>query len=373
MRKTRVIVPTVYHADCPTVRSRLFLWSEMLVNKSFEFTFLILGDGIKEVCPGITYWGYKNYLDLIRIVLNLRKEDYDIILSCKPYSISGVLPYLMSRIRRMGYLLDVDDRIFPSEINKWWRLPLYVQEWCAERLMMWMKPLTVVASRALKDYWGDHVEYVPNTVKLSAFSRHMVSSNAIKENFGIHGPVVVWPAVFFQEIDRTYVLEIFDFIQKMRKGIALLVLGSGDYLASVKATAHQLRLSNVHFGGAVDHGQMPSLYASADAGILPLRNNHYDACKGPIKLYEYMAMELPVIATPIGEPREMVEKAHCGILIPFDNPAKAAMNIIELLESGERLKQLGRNGRAYLEHHQSLQAQAERIENMLLMTQNQMR
>lgn len=361
----RVVIPTVYRADCPTVRSRLLPLCRELVPHGYSFQFLVLGEGEKEAEPGISYRGYRDYLELVRRVLALSPGDADLILACKAYSVTGLLSLLVARAKGMGYLLDVDDRTFPSEINKWWRLPLYLQEWLVERLLMKLRPPTSVASRALADYWGRHALYVPNSAALEVFHRPDWDPEFIRKRHGVQGQVVIWPAVFFQETDRRYALEIFRSLAQLGCAATLLVLGDGDYLPDLKARAAALGLENVLFAGSVPYGEMPNYYASASAGLLPLRDNHYDACKGPIKLYEYMAMELAVIATDIGEPRQMVTRADCGILVPFRAPQQAARRIAELLNAPQELRRRGANGRRYLEQEHRFGHQAEKLRELM--------
>lgn len=365
-KKVKVVVPTIYRPECPTIQSRLYPLCLLLVKRGFNFTFLVLKEGSEEINPGIVYRGYKNYIELVSILLRLSCKDADIIFACKSYSITGLLSFLVAKVRRIAYVLDVDDRIFPSEINKWWRVPLYVQEWLADRFLQWMKPPTTVASKALKKYYGGHAVYIPNSADLAFFTKEKWHSDAIRNRFNLDRPVVIWPAVFFQETDRQYVLDIFRRIQDRMAGVKLLVVGDGEYLSVLKETSVKLGLSNIVFAGAIDYEGMPHLYASADAGLLPLRDNHYDDCKGPIKLYEFMAMELPVIATPIGEPRDIILRADCGVLVPFNDSGKAADVIINLLESKEKLAALGKNGRLYLKKCQSLEMQADILEQVFL-------
>lgn len=363
----KVVIPTVHRADCPTIHSRLLPWCRVLTRNGFTFTFLVLEGGAIKDYPGVVFRGYKNYLELAMIIARLSKPDCDVILSCKPYSLTGVLSWLVARSRRIAYVLDVDDRIFPSEINKLWRLPVYLQEWCMEQFLRQLKPTTIVASRALADYWGPHAHYIPNTVDLEIFSLQKFGEEKAERNrLKLSGRVIIWPAVFFQEVDRDYILEIFYYISLKAKNISLLIVGDGEYLPAVKHKVETIKLTNVKFAGAVDHAHMPKLYAAVDAGILPLRDNHYDACKGPIKLYEYMAMELPVIATPVGEPEYVIRNADCGVVIPIKNAAKAADLIIDLFSSEERLRTVGLNGRSYLEKFQHLGSLAEKVKNVLL-------
>jgi glycosyltransferase involved in cell wall biosynthesis len=361
----------VYDPSCPTLRSRLYPLCRQLAERNYEFTFFVLGNKTEEISPGITYKGYKDYKELVTLTMRLHRENVDAVIACKSYSITGFLSYLVAKSKGFGYLLDIDDRTFPSEINKWWRIPLYIQELLIEKIMMLLKPPTTVASKALQKYWGTHAVYMPNSADLTFFNKTKWLSNICKEKHNIAGKVVIWPAVFFQEVDRNYAVEIFDVISIKRKDIALLILGAGEYLPHIQNKVQKRGTQNIIFAGEIDFEEMPRYYASADAGLLPLRDNHYDACKGPIKLYEYMAMELPIIATPVGEPKEMIEAADCGVFIPFNDAEKASDVIIDLLESKEKLNSLGKNGRTYLKKFQTLEKLAETFESVLSSTVSQ--
>lgn len=361
-----MVVPTPYDVDCPTVRSRLIPLCASLVKKGYAFTFLVQGRGTEEVASGITCRGYGNYLELLRIIGCLGPGETDIVFACKPYSITGMASFIIAKLRGLAYVLDVDDRTFPSEIIKWWRLPLYIQEWCVERFLMLARPLTVVASSTLAVYWGNHVAYIPNSADLKRFSKSRWNSGIIRDRFRIQSPVVIWPAVFFQETDRDYVLKIFSCIQAKGSNISLLVIGDGEYLPFIREKAKRMGMANVVFAGRIHYEEMPHYYASADAGILPLRNSHYDACKGPIKLYEYMAMELPVIATDTGEPKAVLENAGCGIIVPFEEPDRAANMIIELFSTPELLRNMGDIGRRFLLERQSFEHLAEKLETIFI-------
>ena len=58
-------------------------------------------------------------------------------------------------------------------------------------------------------------------------------------------------------------------------------------------------LPNVHFLPACAHGDAPAIYAGFDVGLIPYRINPYTEGLSPLKLYEYLAMGVPVVATPL--------------------------------------------------------------------------
>lgn len=70
-------------------------------------------------------------------------------------------------------------------------------------------------------------------------------------------------------------------------------------------------LPNVHFLPACSHAEAPSFYAGFDVGLIPYRLNPYTEGLSPLKLYEYLAMGVPVVATPLPYLRR--EQTHIRI------------------------------------------------------------
>jgi glycosyltransferase involved in cell wall biosynthesis len=78
--------------------------------------------------------------------------------------------------------------------------------------------------------------------------------------------------------------------------------------------------SNLLFAGAVPHRVVPSVLSAFDAGLIPFRLGPEGANASPIKLYEYLAAGLPVLATPIAEAEAVPE-----VLVASDAPGFAAL------------------------------------------------
>jgi len=71
------------------------------------------------------------------------------------------------------------------------------------------------------------------------------------------------------------------------------------------------KLPNVHFLPPCTHAEVPSLVAAFDVCLIPYRVNEYTRALSPIKLYEYLAMGKPVVATDLPYLRR--EAAHIRI------------------------------------------------------------
>jgi glycosyltransferase involved in cell wall biosynthesis len=58
-------------------------------------------------------------------------------------------------------------------------------------------------------------------------------------------------------------------------------------------------LPNVHIVGAVPSNDIPSYVASFDVGIIPFVVDELTRGVSPLKMYEYLAARVPVVATPL--------------------------------------------------------------------------
>lgn len=72
-----------------------------------------------------------------------------------------------------------------------------------------------------------------------------------------------------------------------------------------RAGASLAGLPNVVLPGARPYESLPSWFAHADAGIVPFVLHRMTHAIHPIKVYEYLAAGLPVVATPMRETAEM--------------------------------------------------------------------
>lgn len=79
-------------------------------------------------------------------------------------------------------------------------------------------------------------------------------------------------------------------------------IGPGDPRTDVSALAGE---PNVHLLGARSYEQLPSVLRAADAGLIPYALNELTRSIFPMKVYEYLAAGLPVVATPLPALRDV--------------------------------------------------------------------
>ena len=96
-----------------------------------------------------------------------------------------------------------------------------------------------------------------------------------------------------------------------------------------------------------------------DVGVMPLADQRWEKGKCGYKLIQYMACALPVIASPIGVNREIVEHGVDGYLA--EDAAAWESALIRLIEGAPLRQEMGRIGRAKVEQHYSLTVMTARL------------
>ncbi len=103
--------------------------------------------------------------------------------------------------------------------------------------------------------------------------------------------------------------------------------------------------ANVEFIAWVPYDEKERLSSQAAMGVityLPYSNN--TSCL-PNKLFDYMLVSLPVIASNFPLYREVVEGSHCGLIVDPSKPPEIARAMEYLIEHPDEARRMGENGR----------------------------
>ncbi len=103
--------------------------------------------------------------------------------------------------------------------------------------------------------------------------------------------------------------------------------------------------SNVRFLGHLSRRGVAEMLGECFAGLVVLQPTRAYRESLPIKLFEYMAAGIPVIASDFVPWRRLVEDAGCGICVDPTDPAAVAAAIRELDADRPRAREMGLRGR----------------------------
>jgi glycosyltransferase involved in cell wall biosynthesis len=119
--------------------------------------------------------------------------------------------------------------------------------------------------------------------------------------------------------------------------------------------------TRVDFKGWLTREQVTDELGSAKVGLVVLHpiSNYLDSY--PIKMFEYMAAGLPVIASDFPLWREIVEEADCGLLVNPASTEDIAKAIDRLLMNPEEAHIMGLNGQRAVQEKYNWQLEEQKL------------
>ncbi len=97
---------------------------------------------------------------------------------------------------------------------------------------------------------------------------------------------------------------------------------------------------------------------SLDVGLAPLADTEWERGKCGLKVLQYMACGIPVVASPVGVQREFVERSGGGLLAATAEEWQEAVR--RLAGNSAERRAMGERGRAFVEANYSLRVWAPR-------------
>lgn len=137
----------------------------------------------------------------------------------------------------------------------------------------------------------------------------------------------------------------------LRKGgldARLLIVGDGPERSSLQAQVECLQMADyVEFTGKQTPEQVPQQLARMHVAVAPYGDDQ-PFYFSPLKIYEYMAAGLPVVASRVGHLESVVQDGHNGLLCPPGDPLALATQLEKLSDDTDLAERLGSNARKHV-------------------------
>jgi glycosyltransferase involved in cell wall biosynthesis len=141
-----------------------------------------------------------------------------------------------------------------------------------------------------------NVIYAPNVADTGLFSQALQEGPTDPAVAALERPRIVFTgAIVTTKLDVPLICELAR--ARPQWSFALVgPIGPGDPRADVSALHAE---PNIHLLGGRSYGDLPAVLRAADVGFIPYALNKLTGSIFPMKVYEYLAAGLPVIATPL--------------------------------------------------------------------------
>ena len=210
----------------------------------------------------------------------------------------------------------------------------------------------------------DSVKVVSNTVDRRAFDAETAPSPNLsfdpEESF-----VVSYVGNFTQHRGLDTLIEGFARLTETTEAQLVLVgTGNANYVAGLKALADGLGVrERVHFTGWVDFADVPGYVAASDVCTVPHAATPHTETTVPHKLFQSMAMGVPVVVSDVAPLARIVSRTQSGLVVPADD-GRAMGTALKTLTDANRARELGTNGRTAVEREYGWERDADRLQRL---------
>lgn len=145
--------------------------------------------------------------------------------------------------------------------------------------------------------------------------------------------------------------------------IRLTLVGSGPELDNLRHRVSELALGNlVSFSGRLSRDNIPAAITEFDIGYsghIPTKSG--EMYMSPLKIYEYMAMAKPVIASRNADSDELVAEGETGYVFEAGDKESIKAAIIRAVNNKGSIDAMGRKARIIIEEKHSWKSRVEKL------------
>jgi glycosyltransferase involved in cell wall biosynthesis len=195
----------------------------------------------------------------------------------------------------------------------------------------------------------ERVFVAPNGVDAEQF-RPRPPDAALRARHGLHG--FVFGYVSNLDHPREGQELLIDAAARLRsrgRDATCLIVGDGRRRRELEERAGRTPArGSVVFAGAVPHAEVPAYYAALDAFVVPRRDERAARHVTPLKPFEAMAMERPLVVSDLPALREIAAPDERGLVFAPDDVDALVACLERLMDGPELGRALGAAGRAWV-------------------------
>ena len=340
-----------------------------------------LRDRIRAIAPGVLgeVIGAETFGLLLNQELYFRLQQlharWRIDVVYERYSLWGYAGLTFARDHGIPFVLEVNAPL-RIEQARYRALNNAVLAEALEGQLLRLADRVVVPSSVLRDYAvgrgarAGRLRLVPNAADPIGFRPPGDVLRAGDRDgafvIGFLGSLKPWHGI--QDLLRAFVL-----LHRRNPSCRLLIVGDGPLRPAVEKVCRSERLAAVvQVTGDVDHARVPGFLARMDIAVAPyprLANFYFS----PLKVYEYMAAGVPIVASAIGQITEVLSHRKTALLHPPGSVSKMVAHIEELRDRPRLRARLARAARRLAVKRFTWDRNAARVLSMIETLRRQVR
>lgn len=236
---------------------------------------------------------------------------------------------------RLSVYHCVDDYEAIERYNGYRRVAAYTEQ-KTERYLASHVDALIVTTASLRERWrasNPRLFLAPNVADTASFARALEPGPDHPALASIPRP----RAIFLGALDGYKVdFQLLGEVARLAPQIQFVMIGPVGS-ADMTSAGDLPRAPNIWYPGYLPHDELPAAMRNASAALIPYRLNDYTASVSPMKLYEYLAAGLPVVATPLPS---LVGRTEMGALLADPDPARYTERLAEAIHYDQARRRL---------------------------------
>jgi glycosyltransferase involved in cell wall biosynthesis len=298
----------------------------------------------------------------------------DVVIVESPPLFLGLSGFLISRLKRARFVLNVSDLWPESAVAlgivrnaRLIRIATLVEEFLYRKASLISAQTEGIVASIRSRARDSLIALIPNGADVFAASpQNAELQKSVRNELGFNEHFVVgYTGLLGLAQGLETVLDSAQLLSKFPK-IVIAFIGDGPDGPRLKSIAQQSGLQNVRFVPAQPASKMPEVLSTLDIALVPLKRHPLFKGALPSKMFAAMGAGIPIVGSVEGEARAVIAESRGGICVEPENSLQIAEAILELYRDPELRKSLGENGRSYVAKHFNRRDAARKFEEFLL-------
>ena len=298
------------------------------------------------------------------------RRRVDAVVAMSPPLTLGLTAWLAAIVRRTHMVFNIQD-VFPDaavqtgaitnkkiiSVASWLERVSYKR---SDRIVVLSEDLQRNVVSKLPPRHHHKVVVIPNFVDAERIMPRS-RNTSYRHELGIGDELVV---MYAGNVGFSQSLELLIDAAEVMPQVTFVVNGEGSARSALEEKARHL--SNVRFSNYQPTEKVPEVLASADVHIVALRAG-LGAVSVPSKTYSILAAGRPILASidVDTEVPRILKASGAGVVVSPDNSKAFVAALDEMLQNTEKLAEMGRSGRKWVETHVSPAAVAKSYSDLI--------
>lgn len=289
-----------------------------------------------------------------------KMKHFDYLLVESPPLFLGYSAMALSKKLKAKLIFNVSD-LWPESAEKLGivtnpfllRLAYRLEAKCYHKACLITGQTHGIIDNITKRFPTQNTYWLPNGVDINFYNPILYTPKdfRVKYNFKSTDVLFFYGGVLGYAQGLKVILQAAD-ILKERHSIHIILQGYGPEKENLETLKKELKLENIHFLPPVPKSEMPYILKNVDVALIPLRKLEIFQGAIPSKIFEALAMEVPLLLGVEGEAKKyFIEQANAGWSFNPEDATDLADKILTIAENKLNRTEFGKNGRLYVSQH----------------------